>query len=125
MKVNAAIRVPTKFVEEPFCVSEKIGDRKILCIRGEGYHDSPSKLFCFKVPNHFVGEPFCVSEIFWYRKMLRIRERPGGSIRIFHRKFDVSQYRKTSKENPSWFQKNSGIETLMHKRGRYHDFPSY
>ena len=32
------LTVPNNFVEEPFCVSESFGYRKILCLRGE-YHD--------------------------------------------------------------------------------------
>ena len=60
-----------------------------------GHHDFPSKICCLTVPSNFVGET-CVSENFWYRKMLRIREKKGGGITTFCRKFVVSQYRKTS-----------------------------
>ena len=35
---NFRLTVPKKFVEEPVCVSENFGYRKILCLRGE-YHD--------------------------------------------------------------------------------------
>ena len=42
----------------------------------------------------FVEEPFCVLEKCWYRTILGIRERAG--ITTSHRKFVVSQYRKTS-----------------------------
>ena len=34
---NFCLTVPKNFVEEPFCVSESFGHRKILCLRG-GYH---------------------------------------------------------------------------------------
>ena len=34
---NFRLTVPKNFVEEPFCVSEKFRDRKILCLRGEYY----------------------------------------------------------------------------------------
>ena len=40
-----------------------------------------------------------------------------GVITIFHRKFLVSQCRKTSRGNPFVFQKISGMEKIMDKRG--------
>jgi len=58
------VSVPKNIVGEPFCVSENLGFRKILCIIG-GYHDFPSKIFSLTVPKNFVGEPFCVTENFW------------------------------------------------------------
>ena len=57
LKKNCLI-VPEKFVEEPFCVSESFGYRKIFCPRGE-YHDFLSKIFGLAVPKNFLGEPFC------------------------------------------------------------------
>ena len=65
---------------------------------------------CLTEPENFVGEPFCVAENFWYRKILWIRRGEGGSVTFFHRKFVVSQYRKTSSGNPCLFDKISGIE---------------
>ena len=37
--------------------------------RGEGYYDSPLKIFCLTVPKIFVGEPILVSENFWSRNL--------------------------------------------------------
>ena len=51
---------------------------------------------CLTVPKNFVREPFYVSEKIWYRKIFWIKRAEGGSVTIFHRKFVVSQYRKTS-----------------------------
>ena len=73
-----------------FVVSKSFKDKRE---RGGGHHDFLSKICCLTVPKNFVGET-CVSESFCYRKMLRIIER--GVITTFHRKFVVSQYRKTS-----------------------------
>ena len=52
---NFCLTVPKKLVEEPFCVSENFGYRKISCLRGES-HDFLSKIFCLPVPKNFVGE---------------------------------------------------------------------
>ena len=41
----------------------------------------------------------------------------GGSVTIFHGKNVVSLYRKTSLGNPILFQKVSGLEKNMNKRG--------
>ena len=69
------------------------GYRKSLDKRGGGeYQDVLSKFFCLTVPKHFAGEPFSVSLISGIKKV-RIRGR--GSIKIFRRKFLVSQCRKT------------------------------
>ena len=48
--------VPNHFVEESFCVSERFGYRKKICLRGE-YHNFLVKRCCLKVPKNFVGEP--------------------------------------------------------------------
>ena len=54
------LTVPKNFVEEPICVSEIFGYRKILCFR-ELCHDSLSKIFCLTLPKNFVGESFSAS----------------------------------------------------------------
>ena len=60
------------------------------------------------MPIKFVGESFCVSKEFWYRK---VSSEEGGI-------FLISQDRKTSPENHSVFQKNSGREKyFMDRRG--------
>ena len=47
---------------------KNLESKKNTDFRGAGYHDFPSKLFCFTVPNLLVEEPFCVSQSFGYRK---------------------------------------------------------
>ena len=69
---NFCLTAPKILAEEPFCVSEILGYRKILCLRGE-YHDFPANFFCLTVPKHFIEETFCVSESFGYRKILCLR----------------------------------------------------
>ena len=63
--------------------------------------------------------------------MLRLRHFPvatkfldkkGGSIKIFQRKFFVSQCRKISKQTPSVFQKNSCVENFHALDGKHHNF---
>ena len=59
-----------------------------------GYDDFPSKIFCRTLPKISLGESFSVSflpgiEKVWIRG-------GGGSIKIFRRKFFVSQCRKFS-----------------------------
>ena len=99
------------------CLTKFRASKKIL-------HEGSSTIFCrpcLTVPKKFVGEPFCVSENFWYRKNLWIRRGEGGSVTIFHRKFVVSQYRKTWQGNPCLFDKNPGVENLF-AGGEQHDF---
>ena len=71
------LTLPNHFVEDPFCVSEHFGYRKILCLRG-GHHDFLSKICCLTVPKNFVGKPFGVSQNFWYGKILWISRGRGG-----------------------------------------------
>ena len=104
------VTVSKKFVGEPVCVSKKFWYQKISCIGG-GHHGFV-EIFSLTVPKNFVGEPFCVSENLGFRKTLCII----GGITIFHQKFLVSQYRKTSWRNPFVFQKISGMEKIMDKR---------
>ena len=63
--------------------------KKLMDERAGEYQDFPSKTFCLTVPRNFVGKPFSVSllsgaEVVWIRE-------GGGSIKIFRRKFSVSQ----------------------------------
>ena len=51
------LAVPNHFAEEPLCVSERFGNRKIFSPRGE-YHKFLYKICCLTVPKNFVGEPF-------------------------------------------------------------------
>ena len=59
------------FIREIFGVSENLGYREFLCIRGL-YHDFLSKGFCLKVPRAFVGEHICVFRNFFLTKNLLV-----------------------------------------------------
>ena len=87
---NFFLTVPKIFVEESFSVALFSGSEKVwIGERGE-YQYFPLKTFCLTEPKISVGESFIVALIsgtanFWIG---------GGSIKIFHRKFFVSQCRK-------------------------------
>ena len=52
----------------------------------------PSKIFCLTVPKNDVGEPFSLSLLSGIEKVWK--RGWGGSVKIFRRKFLVSQCRK-------------------------------
>ena len=83
--------MPKIAVGEFFTVAIISGIEKVWIGGGE-YQDFPSKFFCLTVPKNFVGEPFSVS-LFSSTEKVWIRE-GGGSIKIFRRKFCVSQCQK-------------------------------
>ena len=92
--------MPKNFVGEPFCaVFHKIfGSEKSMHRIGVEYQDFPSESFCLTVPRNFVGKPLSVS-------LLSVAEEVWigegvGSIKIFCRKFFVSQCRGISYGNP-------------------------
>ena len=72
------LTLPNVFVEEPFCVSECLVNRKILSQRGE-HHDFVSKKCCFTVTKKIVwnnsvyrqtsgiGKPLCTGGITTFR----------------------------------------------------------
>ena len=64
------LTLPKNFVEEPACVSDKFGYRKIFCIRGR-YHDFLSETLCLTVTvlKKFVWEPFLDLEISDFRTL--------------------------------------------------------
>ena len=82
--------MPTNFVGAPFIVSIFSGI-EIVWIRGGEYQDFPPKIFCVTVQKNSVGEPFSVSLCSGTEK---VRIRGVGSIKIFRRKFPVSQCRR-------------------------------
>ena len=88
--------VPKKFVGEPFRVSLISGIENFYA--SEGYvttFDLLSKFFCLTVPKNFVGNPL----VLCFRKFTvanKFMDKKGGSIKIFLRKFFVSQYRNIS-----------------------------
>ena len=65
------------------CFRKFLVGKNILWIREGGYHDFPSKSFCFTVPKYFIGEHFGVSEKCFYRKFSCI----GGGASPFCRNF--------------------------------------
>ena len=76
---------------ECFTVAISSGIEKLWLKEGK-YQDFPSKIFCLTVQKIFIGEPFSVSlfsgiEKFYAHEL---------NIKIFHRKFVVSQCRKFS-----------------------------
>ena len=85
------LTVPKNFVGEPFCgvFQKKSGGEKVNGWQGGKYQDFPSKTFCITVTRNFARKPFSVSlllgaEKVWIREGL-------GSIKMFCRKFSVSQ----------------------------------
>ena len=73
--------------------------KKFMDKRG-GYEDFPSNFFCLAVPKNAVGEPFSLSLISGIEKAWMRWWGGGGSVKIFRRKFHVSQCRKFSSGNP-------------------------
>ena len=85
------LTVPKISVGESFTVALISGSEKVYGQDGGGeYQDFPSFFFCLTVPKISVGESFTVAIISGIEKVW-IR---GGSIKIFCRKFFVSQCRK-------------------------------
>ena len=95
-------------VENLFHSTEKLRRGTHLCFRnfllskkfldkggGRECHDFPSQIFCFTVPKNFVREPFSVSLISDLEKFYAQK----GYVKIFCRKFFVSQYRKHRRGN--------------------------
>ena len=70
----------------------KFGYRKSLEKRGGEYQHFPSKNFCLRVPKNSLGESFTVALNSCSEKVYGQEEE--GSIKIFRRKFFVSQCRK-------------------------------
>ena len=89
--------VPKNLAGEPFsAVLQKFPVAKKFMDNGGGeYQDFPSKIFCLTVPEISVGEIFTVALISGTEKVW-IRKGGLGSIKIFRRKFFVSQCRKIS-----------------------------
>ena len=56
------LKVPNKFVPEPFCVLKEIWYRKTSCKR-RGYHYPPFKLFCLTKPTKFSEINLCSEKI--------------------------------------------------------------
>ena len=68
---------------------------KLFDKKGGGeYQEFPSNNFCLTVPKNFLGEPYCdvCHKISGCQKFME--NRGGGIIKIFCRKFFVSQCQK-------------------------------
>ena len=76
---------------ECFTVAIISGIEKLWLKEGK-YQDCPSKSFCLTVQKIFVGEPFSVSLFSGIEKFYAYEV----NIKIFYRKFVVSQCRKVS-----------------------------
>ena len=90
-RIFFCLKKPKIPVGECFTVAIISGIEK-LWLRGGKYQDCLSKIFCLTVQKIFVGEPFSVSlfsgiEKFYAHEL---------NIKIFYRKFVVSQCRKFS-----------------------------
>ena len=63
------LRVPKKFVGEPFCVSKKFWYRKFSCIGEEDITVLSKKVLSHTTETkNLVREPSCIPENLWYRK---------------------------------------------------------
>ena len=93
---------------------------KVLWIReGCGFQVFPLKLYVSECPKSFWGKPVpCFANVPVSRKFIEKRER-GDNIKIFRRKFLVSQCQKKSYRKPSvlCFEKIPVAETFMDKKG--------
>ena len=90
------LKVPKKFVDETFCVSEKFCNGMLS-----------KTLLCFK--------------LFRYRKMLQIRE--GAGIKMFQRNFLYSIPKSFVREPFLVSEKILVSKLLMHRRGSVSRFP--
>ena len=95
------LTVPKNAVGEPFSLSLISGVEKVWMggWGGGECQDFPSKMSCLTVPKKIVGKPFCAvfQKLSGSQKFMDKRGR--GSIKIFLRKFFVSQCRKFSQVN--------------------------
>ena len=107
------------FVGEFFTVALISGTEKNW--RGGGYQDSTSKMVCLTVPKNFVGN-FLLLHYFQVPKKF-LDKRGGAIVKIFGRKFFVSQCRKISQGNTLVFT-NFGNRKILCLRGLFHDILS-
>ena len=84
---------------ESFTVALISGTEKVW-IRGAGYQDFPSKKPCLTIAEKSVGESFTVALVSGIGKVWR----RGGSIKIFRRKFLVSECGNFPLGNPLLLQ---------------------
>ena len=93
--------VPKNFFGETLNVSEKLGYRKVLCIR-KGYHDVSSEVFCFITKKLRRWTLMCFRK---FRVTKHLMSKRAWVIMVFWLKFFVSQCPKSSLRTPSAFQK--------------------
>ena len=75
-----------------FPVAKKFMDKR----GGEGVSRFSVEFFCLVVPKNAVGGPFCLSITSGIEKVWMRGWGGGGGVKIFRRKFHVSQCRKIS-----------------------------
>ena len=85
----------------------------ISVLYAKGYHDFPLRTFCLTVPN--TGNLLCFRNFLISKKFMDKGE--GGSIKIFHRIFFVSQCRKTRRGTLPCFRKILVSKNVRDKRG--------
>ena len=99
---NFSPRVPKKFVEEPFCVSEKFWYRNILWIRDGGGEGGSITIFCQKFLSHSTkkirrGTLLCFRKILVSKHYMdKRRGRGGREYHNFLSKIFLSQCQKNS-----------------------------
>ena len=118
--------MPKDFVGEPFCAvfQKNSGSEKFMDKRGGELSRFSIEKFLFHSAESFPrGSLYCCNN-FRYRKNL---DKSGGSIKIFRGKFFCLTVPKNFVGEPfcAVFQKNSGSEKFMDKRGgEFQDFQS-
>ena len=108
------LTVPKKFVRKPLFQKNVV--LKIFMHRREGgHHGIVEKSFVLQDRNEKLGKGTLVfQKISGIEKFLWVRG--GGVSRFSIEFFFVSQYPKISQGNPSWFLKNSGLDTFEVKK---------
>ena len=121
--------MPEKFAEEPFCVSENSGYRKILCIRGgRGVLRFSAENFLSHSAETFrTGTRQCFRK-FLVSKTVKDKGEKGdmeGVIRFYVDEF-LSHTTKKFVWEPFCVSENFGCQKILWIRGgrRYQDFPS-
>ena len=90
--------------------------KKFMDKRGGEYQDFPSNFSCLSVPKNAIGEPLSLSLISGIEKVW-MRGWGGGGVKIFRRKFLVSQCRKIFVGQPFRVSPFSGIEKVYASEG--------
>ena len=114
--------VPNHFVEEPFCVSESFGYRKILWTKGGGR--GGMAIFCQKFLSH-SAEKVRRETLPYFRKILvskNARDKRGGVYHVFPSKLFCLTVPNHFVEEPFCVSESFGYRKILCLRGEYHDF---